>query len=840
MKRTLLVSLALIIRIVMMAQAPVTTDSKEDAWKKIYRASATKINDLVNTKLDTRFDYSKSYMYGKVWITLKPHFYPTDSLSLDAKGMEIHKLALVKGNSLIPLNFQYDGMILNIHLDKTYKSNENYTIYLDYTSKPNDLKVQGSAAITDAKGLYFINPLGEEKNKPTQIWTQGETEGTSVWCPTIDRPNQKSTEEFILTVPAKYVTLSNGKLTAQKNNSDGTRTDTWVMDLPNAPYLFFMGIGDYAIIKDSYKGKEVSYYVEKEYAPVARRIFGHTPDMIAFYSNILGVDYPWVKYAQMTARDYVSGAMENTSATLHTDALQQDARQLVDGNAFEDYIAHELFHQWFGDLVTTESWSNLTVNESLANFSETIWAEHEYGKDAGDATNFQDIQKYLADESNPYKDLVRFQYADKEDVFDMVTYSKGGRILNMLRNYVGDSAFFKSLNLYLVTNKFKSAEATNLRLAFEEVTGQDLNWYWNQWYYGSGHPKLSIDYAYDDNAKTVKVIIKQTQEGDKVFTLPLAIDIYHGSKKERHKVWVRNQTDSFTFSYTTKPDLVNVDGDKIILCEKKDNKTLDNFIHQYKYAGLYLDRREAIDFCARNQDNQIALDLLKIALKDNYYELRTYTMGKLKLQNNLVKSQCEPILLDLAKNDPKSLVRGKAIGLLGTYDKPEYKDLYTKNLYDSSYTIAGNSLAALNRLDPQGAYTAAKKMILVPAKGDLMNVLVALMIKNHDQSAFTTISNYFGSLPLGQTKFELIKPMCDYMVTINETEKVKSCIDNIAKFRDALPEQYGVTPVVNGFMKDLISKKEKAKSSASDSEKASIQDQINYIQSRIATEKKGF
>src|SRR6516162_2790352 len=233
MKRTLLVSLALIIRIVMMAQAPVTTDSKEDAWKKIYRASATKINDLVNTKLDARFDYSKSYMYGKVWITLKPHFYPTDSLSLDAKGMEIHKVALVRGNAEKTLQYKYDGANLRIDLDKTYKRDQTYTVFIDYTAKPNEYKVHGSAAITDAKGLYFINPHGTEKNKPIQIWTQGETEGTSVWCPTIDRPNQKSTEEFILTVPAKYVTLSNGKLTAQKNNSDGTRTDTWVMDLPN-------------------------------------------------------------------------------------------------------------------------------------------------------------------------------------------------------------------------------------------------------------------------------------------------------------------------------------------------------------------------------------------------------------------------------------------------------------------------------------------------------------------------------------------------------------------------------------------------------------------------------
>ncbi len=369
----------------------------------IYRAAFPHINDLVHTKLDVRFDYTKSYMYGKAWITLKPHFYPTDSLTLDAQGMEIKEVALFKGGQTLPLKYNYDGSTLFIHLDKTYRNSENYSVYINYTARPNELKTQGSAAITDAKGLYFINPLGADKDKPTQIWTQGETESNSAWFPTIDKPDQKSTEEISMTVPSKYVTLSNGKLVSQVKNTDGTRTDNWKMDLPHSPYLFFMGVGDYAIVHDTYKGKDVNYYVEPDYAPVARRIFGLTPEMMGFYSRILGVEYPWVKYSQMTARDYVSGAMENTTATLHTDALQQDARQLTDGNKYEEYVAHELFHQWFGDLVTTESWSNLTVNESFANFSETIWAEYKHGKDAGDATNFHDIEKYLADPIEPFQ-----------------------------------------------------------------------------------------------------------------------------------------------------------------------------------------------------------------------------------------------------------------------------------------------------------------------------------------------------------------------------------------------------------------------------------------------------
>lgn len=808
----------------------------DTTWKKKYRSSYELVNDLVHTRLDIRFDYPKAYAYGKVWITAKPHFYPTAQLQLDAKGMDIHKVAITKGSTQSALKYDYDGMVLTIQLDKTYKGGEKYTVYIDYTAKPNEFKTQGSAAITDAKGLYFINPTGEEKDKPTQIWTQGETEATSVWVPTIDKPNQKTTQEFNMTVPDKYVSLSNGKLVAQKKNNDGTRTDSWKMDLPHAPYLFFMGVGEYAVIKDSYKGKEVSYYVEKEYAPVARKIFGHTPEMMAFFSRITGVEYPWVKYAQIVGRDYVSGAMENTTATLHQESAQQDARELVDGNSWESTIAHELFHQWFGDYVTTESWSNLTLNESFANYSETLWDEYKYGKDAGDAQNFSDMQGYLMSGSEK-KDLVRFLYSDKEDMFDAVSYNKGGRILHMLRNYVGDSAFFKSLNLYLSTNKFKSAEAHQLRLAFEEVTGRDLNWFFNQWYFGSGHPKLTIDYVYDDNAKKVQVIVKQTQSGDKVFKLPIAIDIYNGATKQRNNVWVENRTDTFTFTYTSKPDLVNVDGDKILLAEKRDNKTLENFIHQYKYAGNYLDRREAIDFASRKLDDPKAWDLLKTALNDKFHGLRSFALSKVDLKRENIKKEAEPIILSMAKSDSKSTVRAAAITALGSYNKPEYKDLFVKAVQDSSYTVAGAALESLQKSDPAAALAEAKKIGGKPAKGKLADGIVDVLIKGGSEADFDVVVKAYAGMPVSPDKLDITPAFCDFLAKTTATDKFKQGVDEIVKFRESIPEQYGVSPVINNMLKGIITKKENAKSLAIN--KTELQAQIDYVKEQTA-EKKGF
>ena len=749
-----------------------------------YHATVTKVNDLVHTKLEVKFDYNKSWMYGKAWITLHPHFYATDSVSLDAKGMTIEEVSLSSAGKITPLKYYYDSMNLHITLNKMYKATENYTIYIKYISKPDGYKAKIYSMMGGQKGLYFINPLGDIKSKPTQIWTQGETEANSYWFPTIDKPNQKTTDEIAMTVPSKYLTLSNGLLTSQRLNTDGTRTDTWKMDLPHAPYLLFMGVGEYAVIKDHYKNKEVSYYVEKEYAPFARRIFGNTPEMIAFFSRITGVDFPWPKYAQITGRDYIFGAMENTSATLHEESSQQDARELVDGNFWEETIAHELFHQWFGDYVTTESWSNTTVNESFADYSETLWSEYKYGKEAGQAQIYNDLRNYLGNPANASENLVRFHYKNVFEAFDAVTYQKGGCILNMLRNYIGDSAFFKSLNLYLTNNKFKSGEAQNLRLAFEEVTGEDMNWFFNQWYYNSGHPKLDISYDYDAINKTAKVFLKQTQSGI-IFKLPFAIDVYEGTNKKRYKVWMNDATDTFTFAAAQQPALINVDADKMLVCEKTDHKTADNFMYQYTHAGSYVDRREAISFFLNHKEEPGGLPFLQAALKDKNDRLRRYLLQKLDMKNDTISRAMEPLLVSLT-NDPKPLVRGDALLALGTYKKEIYRSLFVKAISDSSYFVAGRALDALSKIDSVAAFKMAKTLSAQPAKGELQANILSLFSKYGDEHDFNYIYNQFQLTGING-KFNVLDPMSVALSKEKDGTVYKQQVDNIVKFREELP-----------------------------------------------------
>ena len=824
MKKVALLCLLALWGPVLMAQSPQPTEATGE-----YRATPEKINNLVHTKLDARFDFTKSYLNGKAWLTLQPHFYPTDSLLLDAKGMDIKTVALVKGGKNNNLKYTYNGEQLNIDLDKTYKRNEQYTIYIEYTAKPDEYNAKGSAAITDAKGLYFINPKGEVNGKPTQIWTQGETEATSVYVPTIDKPNQKTTQEFILTVPAKYVTLSNGKLTSQKTNADGTRTDHWKMEQPHAPYLFFIGVGEYSIVKDSYKGKEVSYYVEKEYEPVARRIFGNTPEMMKYFGAITGIEYPWTKYAQIVGRDYVSGAMENTTATLHQESVYQDARELTDGNHWENTIAHELFHHWFGDLVTTESWSNLTLNESFANYSEYLWQEYKYGKDAADAHHYEDMQGYIQSGSEG-KNLVRFHYGDKEEMFDAVSYNKGGRILHMLRNFVGDSAFYKGMNLFLTQNKFKAAEAHQLRLAFEEVTGKDLNWFFNQWYFGAGHPKFDITYNYNDAQKRTEVIVRQTQEGQ-TFRIPVAIDVYNGISKQRHNVWLKGKVDTFYFA-CPKPELVNFDGDKVLLAEKKENKSLDNYLHQYRYAGTYLDRLEAIDAAAQKQEEIRGVELMTAALNDKYHGLREHAIEKLDLRREGMKAMAEPILAKLAQGDVKRTVKAAAIAKLGEYGQEKYVPLFKGALKDSSYTVAGNALEALNKVSEAAAYAEAKSFINTKMKGQLAESVGLVLLQNGDEAAGDIILNHFESIPFGQAKLDALEPLIGFLSATQNTAAFKRGVDNIIKLMGDIPEQYKgqINPVLDNLLRNIQKGKTAAK----------LTEQAAYIDAQLNKSAKGF
>jgi len=677
-----------------------------------YNPSHTFEHDLIHTKIEISFDWPKKRANGKATLTMRPWFYATDKVTLDAKNFDI-KSVTYDGKSE-QLKYDYNNEQLTVHLGKTYTRNDEFKIAIAYTAKPDEREAfGGSAAITSDKGLYFINADGADKDKPMQIWTQGETESNSFWMPTVDKPNERCTQEMYITVEDKFKTLSNGVLVSSKKNADGTRTDYWKMDKPHAPYLFMMAIGEYAVVKDKWRNIPVEYYVEPKFEPYARDIYPHTTEMLEFFSTKLGYQYPWSKYSQVIVRDYVSGAMENTTAVIFGEFMQKTKRELIDDHLTnEKVVAHEMFHHWFGDLVTTESWSNLTLNEGFANYSEYLWLEHKYGRDDADFHEMQEQQGYIFSAAGGGHPLIHFGYENREDMFDAHSYNKGGAILHMLRRQVGDDAFFTALNRYLKKNEYTDVEAHELRLVFEDVTGQDLNWFFNQWFFSAGHPSLDITYGWDETTKKASVTITQNQEGEGVphiFHLPLAVDIYPaeaGAKPRRENIRVTKRSQTFTFDAPAKPALINVDADKTLLAVKSDDHTPEEFAFMYRNAPLFRDRYEALEVL-RREKSDLAKQVVREAMSDKFYGIRQMALARADDSDPAVMAA----IVKMAESDPDPGVRSSAIKMLGKKNDRQYISVLQKGLgADQPYSVVDASLDALAKIDPQAAIEASKSL----------------------------------------------------------------------------------------------------------------------------------
>ena len=771
-----------------------------------YIGEKDKVHVLEHTKLKVDFNFKKKELNGQAWITLKPYFYSTNKLSLDAKGMIIHQVSLNNKN----LDFNYNNYNLLIDLPKEFKKKESYTIYIKYTARPDKIRGNSNETVKNQKGLYFINADRSDKNKPTQIWTQGQTESSSCWFPTIDSPNQKTSQEIYITVPNKFKTLSNGKLISQTIKGED-RIDYWKLDKKHAPYLFFMGIGEFEIIKDSYKNIPLEYYVEKEYATHAKDIFGDTPKMLGFFSDILGVEYPWNKYSQIVVRDYISGAMENTTAVVHGEQAYQRSGQLIDENKHENIIAHEVFHHWFGNLVTAESWSNIALNESFANYGEYLWREHKYGKEDANALLHENNLVYLNGQ-NSNKSLVRFNYRDREDLFDLVSYNKGGAVLHMLRNYLGDNAFFKGLNIYLTEFKYKSAEVHDLRLVFEKLTGKDLNWFFNQWFYNTSHPQIEISYDYNIIQKKVTVNVIQLQS--EKFKFPFTIDIYEKGNKRRETVFVDGNDASFTYSYLRLPDYIQVNADGVLLCEIQENKVLSDYIFQLKNAENYIDRKSALLEIIKKQDNKVAFKAVVSALYDSFYKIRILALENIDLINKFSKKAAIRKISEIAKTDKKTLVKAAAIETLGKLIDPELKSVFEQNLNSESYAVVGKSLVAMYYVDKKMAIEKSKSLPNEIRK-ILATPLTQIYIEEKDEKELPFIAqNVLSGMYLnGDDKTKSIyKKAFKQISESNNTKAIKNLVEDMI-LKGNQYKNFNFDKVVINLMREMIQKQKKVKKS---------------------------
>ncbi len=662
-----------------------------------YQASAKRDFDLLHTELDLAFDWTNQSVIGKAKLKLVPYFYSQKELVLDAKDFEVGAIHLVDGENQNKLNYRYDEKKLKIYLPELITAKDTIEVEINYSAFPERNSGSGSEAITDNKGLYFIDPLDTIPGKPSMIWTQGETEHNSKWFPTIDKPNERHTHLFKLTVPDSMVSISNGELIKQEQLENGFRKDYWEMKLPHAPYLAAIAIGDFGKVEAKWRDIPLGYYVEKGFEKGAAKVFENTPEMIGFFEEKLGVNFPWPKYDQIVVPDFVSGAMENTTASIFYEDLRMNEREAIDSE-WDYIIAHELFHQWFGDLVTTESWANLTLNEAFANYSEYLWNEHKYGGDQAALKLVAEMEGYFAESETKQVDLIRFDYVDSEDMFDSHSYNKGGVILHMLRKYLGDEAFFQGLNLYLTKHSFQSVEVHELRLAFEKVTGEDLNWFFNPWFLDKGHPELyfNVDYSQPEN---ILISAYQIQDlaSTPLYRLPIEVSWYENEIRKSKTLTMTQAFQQFALENGTPLTQVYLDEGKNLLALRTQEMSAEQFAIQFKESILGIARYEALDSLVVREAKDQLLEIIPLALSDSFWAVRENALGFLQNSSEWADqiSDLEDMVYELVEKEPKNSVKAAAIDLLAVWNPDKYQSTFLRLTNDSSYLIAGSALMGL-------------------------------------------------------------------------------------------------------------------------------------------------
>ena len=647
--------------------------------------------DLQHSKVVMRFDVGQKKVIGDVTHTVAVLVPGTEEVSFDSVGLQIQSVTVNRATA----RFETTDTKLKVFLPKSAKPGEKLDIEIKYEARPT-------------KGLYFILPDKDYPERPVQIWTQGESEDTRYYLPTYDYPNDRLTTETILTVPAQWKTISNGKLVSVKDTGDGLKVWTWRESLPSSTYLFTIVAGELAEVKDTWRSVPVTYYAPKDRGDRLEPNYSRTPAMIDLFSKKLGVDYPWEKYSQAMVDEFVAGGMENSSATTNTSSSLNHPKLAAELPTGEDgLISHELGHQWFGDLVTTKDWGNIWLNEGFATFMETIWTEAHYGKEEADFDRWRSARAWFGQANLFPKPIVRYDFDDSSE-FDGNAYTKGGWVLHMLRHQLGEDQFYAGLKHYLDVNHGRNVTTSDLTEAIEEATHQNVDQFFSQWVYGAGAPKFDLSYTYDDAQKQVLLTVKQTQKLEGrvgLFRIPVDVEITNGNGPRLYPIVVSKASETFTFPSLGAPLMVLFDKGGHVLKSANFKKEKKELLYQLKNATELSDRADAAVALGKlKNDDEVIIALGDALQHDKAWGVRATAAGSL---GDLGTSVAARELLSALPRATEPWVRVRVVQAIGNIkENPEITAKVEEIANtDSSYRARSAALQALGRLKTPTAYT---------------------------------------------------------------------------------------------------------------------------------------
>jgi aminopeptidase N len=660
---------------------------------------------LQNVRISLRFDLDQRKVIGEVTHTLSVLHDGLTHLDFDCSDLTISS-ARVNGKDT---TFELRDDKLRVNLAQPAKSGDKFEVNLRYDGKPTS-------------GLYFILPDKDNPARAKEVWTQGEAEDTHHYVPIYDYPNDRATSEMILTVPGDWLTVSNGKLLGVQDAPDGMKTWTWRQSLPVPTYLISFVAGEYKEKQDTWHNIPVTYYVPRGMEDTIDSTFSRTKQMLDFFSDRFGVPYPWDQYAQTAVDDFVASGMENVSATtlatrdmIHADLAGERAE------AADELVSHEMTHQWFGDLVTCKDWTNTWLNEGFATFGANLWEEHYYGADAAAYRYWRDQNTWMPSrELFPIPILTR----DINDSVEYVgnVYDKAGWVVRMLREQLGDDAFFAALKHYLEANRLQSVVTADLVKSIEQSTGTNVDQFFDQWIYGAGAPRFMVRSAYDAATKKVSIDVRQTQrvEGHVgIFHVPIQVAITTASGEKLFPIEVTKDLETFSFSVDGPPLMVLFDkGDKI-LKSADFTKTPEEWIRQLKTATDVPDRADAAVALGNIKENDAVTGALGDAARnDKFWGVRNEALRALgKIDSSSARKQ---VMAALSNDQP--WVRQVAVEQLGRFqnDGDAIKRLEKVYKDDKAYSVRGVALQSLAQDKAPGAAELLQKALAVPSPDDVV------------------------------------------------------------------------------------------------------------------------
>jgi aminopeptidase N len=713
----------------------------QDNFERVVNGAYTVSHDfdLIHQRIEVKnFDWDSTAFDGRVTSTVVSLRPGLRTLVLDMeRRMEVRSVTAASGT----LAYDRPGDSLVVRLARPARHGDTVRFTVNY-----------HAPILQGRGLYFFQEEPGRPHRPQQVYSGGGTDGNPRWIPTVAAPHDKATWELIATVPAKLTVVSNGRLVSDRRVASGLRATHWSQEKPASTYLISLVAAPLVRIQDRWRDVPLSYYVYPEDTALARPLFGMTPDVMETFTRLTGVPYPWNKYAQVTAADFIGG-MENVGATTLVDWLP-DPRAYRDRPWYRvTLIPHEIAHQWFGNLVTAENWANYWLHEGLAQFMPGQYWAAKQGRHAEEDFYLEEYRQYLARDARRRTPLAAYNSS--------VVYPKGALVMQMLKQHLGPQRFWAAINRFLTDHAYGSATTDDLRQAVLHATGESLPWFWSQWIYQAGHPEFQVAASYDSAGRALTLDVRQTQADTAivdpggirfttpaVFRVPVAVRVgtSRGDVVARAVIAAREQKIRIE-NVAEPPTMVVFDDENAVLKTLSFHQPtpwLANLLH--RHSNLW-NRSWAIGELASRKGDTLAEAALAHAVANADYDLtRSEAASAL---GRFAADRALPVL-ETAMTDTSARVRKAAVESLGRLGDPRGAGAVQRAwAEDPSDQVRASALTALARLVPRSARGPIEAGLRTRSYREaIQNAAIAAALQRPDSGLVATLEAVAGEQPL--------------------------------------------------------------------------------------------